>query len=330
MKKTIIYLLGLTLAVFLLSCGSGGGGSASSGTSLVTIAIGDVSATGSGIVTSQGFSSAIPAGVETLEIIISFGQGKIVDEVHNVAGQAGFAITYDLPNGENLFEVIARDSNGITNYFGKTIKSINGATLVQVFMNAILCNSYSVQEVPFQWDGAPHPELSDYGDDESHLYSMPWSLTFYGQSFTEVTQDSNGNIWFEYNNDAYAFDLPTGGGHGRVISVWNDHLKSYYYGDGYEVQHKSSPERVVFRWDTETYSDDDDDYVNEFEAVLFPDGSIRFDYRSFECYYCDDSGSGISSGDGVNYISLTDLYGYVYNLEGRSFLFTCETAPVAN
>jgi hypothetical protein len=43
MKKTVKYVLGLTLALFLVSCGSGGGGSAGTGgTSKVTIAIGDV------------------------------------------------------------------------------------------------------------------------------------------------------------------------------------------------------------------------------------------------------------------------------------------------
>jgi hypothetical protein len=293
----------------------------------VTIAIGDVSPSGSGVVSSQGFSTAIPSTVNTLEVIISHGGDKKVDETYNVAGQPGFMKTYDLPNGSTLFEVIARDADGITNYFGKTTESVSGATFVQVFMNPIICNYYSVQEVPFQWDGTPDPEKSDYGDDTSHSYTMPWSFFFYSQSFTSVTQDSNGNIWFEYSNDDYNFDLPTGGGHGRVISAWNNDLKSYYYGDGFEVQHKSDPERVVFRWETETYEDADDALLNEFEVVLFPDGSIRVDYNLFDCSYCDDSGSGISSGDGVNYISLTDEYDDVYYLEGRSFLFTCEAAP---
>ena len=51
MKKIIIYLMSLMTAALFVSCGSGGGGGgASSGTSPVTIAIGDVSAAGSGVV----------------------------------------------------------------------------------------------------------------------------------------------------------------------------------------------------------------------------------------------------------------------------------------
>jgi len=182
-----------------------------------------------------------------------------------------------------------------------------------------------LKEVSFVWDGVDNPEDSDSDYDSYFTYTLPWTFYFYGKPYNQITIDSNGNIWFEYNSYDDSFDLPTGGGHGPVIAAWNDYLSSYDYGE-YKVQHKTNPDRVVVEWDTETY----DDYSggcptspcpNDFEIVLFKDGKVRIDYRTFGCSYCDDSGSGISKGDGTNYISITDRYGYVYNLAGRSFLY---------
>ena len=328
MKKTMKYVLGLALTVFLVSCGSGGGGGSSSGgTSPVTIAIGNTGAAGAGVVSSQGYTTAIPSDVETIEVIILSGNTQLVDETYNVSGQSGFTETYDLPNGENIFQVIARNSHGSTRYFGDTTENVTGPMLVRVLMEPFLCYTYSIKEVPFQWDGTPDPQISETGDDEHHVYTLPWTFAFYGKAFPEITQDSNGNIWFEHPNDNYEIDLPSGDGFGRVISAWNDDLDSDDYGDGFEIQYKTDPERVVLSWDTETHEDRNSDYLNRFEVVLFPDGRIRIDYKYFDCSYCYDNGSGISRGDEVHYINLTEMYDYVYNLEGRSFLFTCDIKP---
>jgi len=178
------------------------------------------------------------------------------------------------------------------------------------------------------WEGTTASRLAapradydyTYGDDESVTYALPWTLNFYGQNYTSITADTNGNIWFSANDAAYSVNLADTG-RGPVISAWNEDLSSNYYG-GVFIQHKSNPERVVIEWQAETYTEEGSDVLNNFEAVLFPDGTIRFDYKPFSTQTGGDAGSGISHGDNSAWTSLTDQYGSVVGLANQSFLFT--------
>lgn len=158
-----------------------------------------------------------------------------------------------------------------------------------------------------------------YGDESSVTYTLPWSFSFYGQSYTQITADTNGNIWFTATGSAHSFDLATTG-RGPVIAAWNNDLSSYFHG-GVFIQHKTNPERVVIEWQTETYSDEGTGRPNRFAVVLFPNGTIRADYGTFSPSVGKDFGTGISRGDGTASLSLTATYGNAFSLAGRSFLF---------
>uniref|UniRef100_A0A831U6Y1 Choice-of-anchor D domain-containing protein n=1 Tax=Geobacter metallireducens TaxID=28232 RepID=A0A831U6Y1_GEOME len=158
-----------------------------------------------------------------------------------------------------------------------------------------------------------------YGDESSVTYTLPWSFSFYGQSYTQITADTNGNIWFAATGSAHSFDLATTG-RGPVIAAWNNDLSSYFNG-GVFIQHKTNPERVVIEWQAETYSDEGTGRPNRFAVVLFPNGTIRTDYGAFSPTVGKDFGSGISRGDGTASLSLTTTYGNAFSLAGRSFLF---------
>ena len=189
---------------------------------------------------------------------------------------------------------------------------------------------YQLSEVSHIWDGTdaifPATPTADYdallGDDTVLAYTLPASFsdfTFYRQPYNQINVDTNGSIWFSNTSSTYAFSLGITG-KGPVISPWNNDLSSYGYG-GVFIQHKTDPERVVIEWKTETWSDEGGFLPNNFEAVLFPDGTIRFDYQTFSAATAADFGSGISQDDASHSLSLTSTYGNVQTLAGRSFRF---------
>src|SRR5262249_35816828 len=151
---------------------------------------------------------------------------------------------------------------------------------------------------------APSTEDYDYtyGDESDFAYKLPWTFQFYGKPYTEIDVDTNGNIWFASAGSTHSFDLAATG-RGPVISAWNDDQSSYYYGGSF-VQHKRDPERVVVEWFAENYREEAYYFMNHYEAVLFPNGGVRLDYKSFETSLGKDSGSGLSQGDHGGMLSL--------------------------
>jgi hypothetical protein len=186
---------------------------------------------------------------------------------------------------------------------------------------------YRLSEVTSVWDGTDANRLSpassdfdcSYGDEGSLVYTLPWNLNFYGNSYSQIVVDANGFIRFASPSAGSSFNLATTG-MGPVIAVWNNDLSSYYYG-GIYVQHKTAPERVVIEWQAETYTEEGFSRASTFEAVIFQDGTIRFDYKSFSAASGKDFGSGISKGDGTYFLSVTSTYGNVSTLAGRSYQF---------
>ena len=157
-----------------------------------------------------------------------------------------------------------------------------------------------------------------YGDEASLTYALPWSFNFYGQAYSQINVDTNGNVWFGSSGPANSFNLASTG-RGPVIAAWNNDLSSNFYG-GVFIQHKTSPERVVIEWQTETYTDEGFNRMNNFETVLYQSGEIHIDYKMFSPSGTADFGSGISKGDGTNYLSITSNYGSVPAFQyGRSF-----------
>ena len=196
---------------------------------------------------------------------------------------------------------------------------------------------YQLSEVTAAWDGTDADRTATsttdydytYGNEASVTYTLPWAFSFYGNSYSTITADTNGNVWFTATNSANSYNLASTG-RGPVIAAWNNDLSSYYY-SGVFIQHKTNPDRVVIEWQTETYTDEGYNLTNNMEVVIFPNGAIRFDYNMFNGASLMDFGSGISKGDGTAYLSLTTNYGNVFTLAGRSFaVATPSPPPVVN
>jgi hypothetical protein len=193
---------------------------------------------------------------------------------------------------------------------------------------------YQILPTTTTWDGTDANRLETttagytctYGDEASVTYVLPWAFSFYGQSFTQITADTNGNIWFGSTGASNSINLANNG-RGPVIAAWNNDLSSYYYG-GVFIQHKINPEsvvpdRVVIEWQTETYTNEGLRRPNNFEVVLLPNGNINLDYKSFTAADTNrDFGSGVSLNDGSFYLNLSSVSGNVYTLGGQSFALT--------
>ncbi|MGD0843077.1 MAG: hypothetical protein ABSA06_01745 [Geobacteraceae bacterium] len=200
-------------------------------------------------------------------------------------------------------------------------------------LHAATDGTYNLFQVQTGWDGTAADRLTSptsdydysYGDEGSVTYSLPWPFTFYGLTYSQITADTNGNIWFSATGSAHSFNLANTG-RGPVISAWNNDLSSYFH-SGVFIQHKTGPERVVVEWRAETYTDEGSHLPNLFETVLYQNGSIRLDYGSFTATTLKDFGSGVSRGDGTAYISLTNAFGSPYSLSGRSYGVGLASSP---
>jgi hypothetical protein len=187
------------------------------------------------------------------------------------------------------------------------------------------------------WDGTDADRLKattddykhTYGDEASLTYNLPWPFTFYGQNYPQgspITIDTNGNIWFSATGSAHSFILGNTV-RGPVISAWNNDLSSFFHGGAF-VHRKTDPDCVVVEWRTPSYTDEEAYRINDFEAVLFPNGIIRFDYKGFDTSNGRDYGSGISNGVDTS-INLSTTVALAPTRAGHSYTFT-ELPPALN
>lgn len=241
-----------------------------------------------------------------------------------------------LPSVASAIELVANEPATIyytTNGEEPTTTDVTITTIPEFNISALSGNVfdgyYTLASATTTWDGTDADRLrlptadytSSYGDESSVTYTLPWSFSFYGQSFTQITVDTNGNVWFGSAGSAHSFNLASNG-RSPVIAAWNNDLSSYLTG-GVFIQHKTSPERIVIEWQTETFTDEGRRRPHNFEVVLFQTGNIRLDYGSFTTSTTNtDFGSGVSLNDGTMYINLTTNAGNAYSLGGQSFLLS--------
>jgi hypothetical protein len=228
---------------------------------------------------------------------------------------------------------------GTGNYSASRMSVTTARSLTGTGSSSVSDGFYSLETIGTVWDGTVASRTIEtttdssgtyaytytYGDESSIDYTLPWPFNFYGTNYAHITVDTNGNIWFGSAGPAHSFNLASAGY--PVIAAWNNDLSSYYYG-GVFIQHKSNPERIVVEWQTETWTEEGYYLPNNFAVVLYLNGAIRIDYKSFATNYGQDYGSGIAKGDGSSSVlNLTTLIANVSTLAGNSFLFTSTAMP---
>jgi subtilisin family serine protease len=117
-------------------------------------------------------------------------------------------------------------------------------------------------------------DVGNHGDDDTNAIALPFPCYFYGQTFTNVTLDTNGKLQFgtgttDYQNTC----LPASGMVNAVFAFWDD-LQTYDPGGIFTSISGIAPNRVFnIEWRATCY--DTTQYVN-FEVRLY-EGSTRID-----------------------------------------------------
>ena len=154
------------------------------------------------------------------------------------------------------------------------------------------------------------------GDDTSWSLDLPWDFTFYGNAYDSVAVCSNGFLDFTStevgysNSDAALKDAV------RIAPLWDD-LRTD--ASGGEVYITETDDYVAIRWKGETYSGA---YPVDFEAVLYQDGAIRFNYN--QTHNGLSPTIGISAGNNEDYL-LASVNTQTIIAEGTTLDFAYES-----
>jgi len=229
--------------------------------------------------------------------LVSEGTHTVRVESTDAAGNTGFAeAAFTVANEDTTPPTTAISTNpsspdGANDWF-KTIPTItltsdaSGTTFYQWGLYGFLRQAQ-------EWtSGGAH--LNIRGDDTGAWYTLPFSFTFYGISYSRVFLSSNGLLSFDSENADY-YDEAGLSSRLAIAPLWDDLMTNTRSADDIYV-FRPDADSIGFRWQAVTYRDEKD--IN-FEVILYRDGRIRFNYGT------QNGGLygtiGISKGDGINY-----------------------------
>jgi len=218
MKKLLILLSILGLAIIYISCG-GSGDLSSSGTTKVTINLGERSAISkekSGIFKE---TATIPSEVVSIRFTISAPDMVTIQKVIEVAGRTVISETFEIPNGQNrLIVVEALDARGNVIYRGETTINLTGsAVTVRIILHST---------------APPIIEYIDLAPDNVNISQERLSMSFQINNQGNVVAE-NVVVYVLYGDDyAYyctPFVFPTIPAGGSVLeNIYPDYYIYYY------------------------------------------------------------------------------------------------------
>lgn len=182
--------------------------------------------------------------------------------------------------------------------------------------------------VPFANGIAP-----DYrNDDGSVILPLPFDFCFYGESFTGVYVNNNGNVSFNAPYNTYSSDSFPSSNFKMIAPFWAD-FDTRNSSSGL-VYYKMTSSALIIQWDHTGYYDSLADKTNTFQLIL-TDGvdqlldagkNVSFCYRDMQWTTGSASGGtggfggnpatvGINKGDSISSILIGryDQPGLVYN-----------------
>jgi len=201
-------------------------------------------------------------------------------------------------------------------------------TLVIVFLstNAFAVHNYLLKATTYNWIQVDKTDadVSDYSDDSSFSYSLPWSFPYGDPSnvrtIVNIVVGSNGIVTLQetgetsYTEEYQYPDCSATPPDAEVTNspaldlIFANHtdldssnygyyaVKAYQAGDLDSAGNTVSEDVVVILWETETYDNADSNYLNKFEVLLFPDGRIIWNYDYFQWTgYNGDPYSGLAA-----------------------------------
>ncbi|MDX9727317.1 MAG: Ig-like domain-containing protein, partial [Bacteroidales bacterium] len=136
------------------------------------------------------------------------------------------------------------------------------------------------------------------GDDDEWNYTLPFTFNFYGVDYTDIKISSNGYICLDDSKDCTDY----------YPSLDNDYLGPIIFPMGTDLRTDENPtsdiyiaensDNVVIRWDAVEWGETNQ--IN-FEAVLYSNGNIKFNYGEQIVSLLTGAAVGISKGDGSTY-----------------------------
>lgn len=125
--KSVAIILVILLTAFMLSCGGGGGSVSNSGTTKVTVSIGQSKLASFADKLWGKSSSAIPSNVVSIRIVISAVDMTPIEKAVDVSGSTEIVETFEVPNGSNRhFLAVAHALDGSSLYQGDVFSDLDG------------------------------------------------------------------------------------------------------------------------------------------------------------------------------------------------------------
>ncbi|MEO0190782.1 MAG: T9SS type A sorting domain-containing protein, partial [candidate division WOR-3 bacterium] len=134
---------------------------------------------------------------------------------------------------------------------------------------------YSVSQTPYSWITTSTP-TGITGDDQSKVFSLPFSFSFYGKSYNSVNICSNGFLSFTSTSTAYnPATIPnTAEPNALIAPFWRDLNPA----GGGSITYYSGSDKFVVSWNAvKNFSNSN---TQTFEVILYPNGEIVFQYKS--------------------------------------------------
>ncbi len=136
------------------------------------------------------------------------------------------------------------------------------------------------------------------GDDDEWDYTLPFSFNFYGVDYTDIKIGSNGHICLDNTKDCTWYPDPLSDSYpGPNIVPLGIDLQTDVNPSN-DIYITENADNVVIRWDAVEFGETDQ--IN-FEAVLFDNGNIKFNYGDFDVDLTYEAIVGIAKGDGIVY-----------------------------
>ena len=165
--------------------------------------------------------------------------------------------------------------------------------------------------IPFVWDDISAPinrldGVSQTDDGSQQVAFGPFRFPFYGQSYSEIYVNSNGNITFgeEYSGYGNAA-LPGSSAPPLVVApLWDDLNPE----DGGSIYFKEEADRVIVQYQDVRRYEGDGSYT--FQVILFANGTIEFRYLSLSGQ-TDTCTVGIQNAEGTEGIQLAFDHPYL-------------------
>ena len=160
---------------------------------------------------------------------------------------------------------------------------------------------YYLGSTTYSWidaTGGTNTGITDpYG--KTAAIPLPWAFPFYEKSYTHIYITGAGYATFD---DAWVdpyFTVPDESEPNNLISV----LSKYHTYSNSKVYYRSFGTHFVIQWNN---LKDDDGGTYTFEAVLYPDGNIKFQYKTLPVpsggWWCSTAGIENASGlDGLTF-----------------------------